>query len=227
MGLDQYLGRYRKANITKRGYTYDEYQALRNNSKYSIFTKIPSCLEDIATEIIVTEKYYDMDKISKDYANGNEVHPCSWCGNKVGFSNYKLNISFELPSDNIEKNYTKDVLESVYVVEGSYEVAYWRKANQIREWFINHLDNFPYDANGEYFEVTKEILEELIDDCHAVICNHDLAEEILPTSSGFFFGSTEYDEWYFDQLERTIEQLQVVIKETDWDNEIVTYSESW
>jgi hypothetical protein len=32
-----------------------------------------------------------------------------------------------------------------------------------------------------------------------------LAEELLPSHSGFFFGSTEYDEWYFKDLTRTVE----------------------
>jgi hypothetical protein len=52
-------------------------------------------------------------------------------------------------------------------------------------------------------------------------------EDILPTSSGFFFGSTEYDEWYYQDLENTIEQCQKVIEETDWDTEVVVYTESW
>jgi hypothetical protein len=39
------------------------------------------------------------------------------------------------------------------------------------------------------------------------VLNSALAEELLPTASGFFFGSTEYNEWYIDDLKNTIEQL--------------------
>ena len=35
-----------------------------------------------------------------------------------------------------------------------------------------------------------------------------------PTHEGFFFGSTEYDEYYFADLESTIEQLEDVEPDT-------------
>lgn len=106
------------------------------------------------------------------------------------------------------------------------EVAYWRKANQIRQWFVNNCDYDP-EADCEYFRVTKEQLEQLVSDCKKVLENHECAEEIMPTSSGFFFGYTDYDEYYFYQLEYTIEQITRVIEETDWENEIVEYFEWW
>lgn len=34
-----------------------------------------------------------------------------------------------------------------------------------------------------------------------------MAKEILPTTSGFFFGSTEYDQYYISDLKRTVEIL--------------------
>lgn len=105
------------------------------------------------------------------------------------------------------------------------EVAYWRKANQIREWFNSHLENGV--ENCEYALVSKEDLEQLLEDCQKVLNNHDLAEEILPTSSGFFFGSTEYDEWYFKDLEDTIEQIEKILNETDFDEEQIYYYEWW
>jgi hypothetical protein len=36
----------------------------------------------------------------------------------------------------------------------------------------------------------------------------DLAKEMLPTASGFFFGSTDFDEWYYKGLEDTIEIIK-------------------
>ena len=36
--------------------------------------------------------------------------------------------------------------------------------------------------------------------CDKVLDDNSLAEELLPTRSGFFFGSTDYDEWYFEDI---------------------------
>lgn len=105
------------------------------------------------------------------------------------------------------------------------EVAYWRKANQIREWFNSHLE---YGVeNCEHTLVDKEDLEQLLEDCKKVLEDHTLAEELLPTSSGFFFGSTDYDEWYFEELEETIKMLERILKETDFENENIYYYEWW
>ena len=127
----------------------------------------------------------------------------------------------------IYKDYLLEKKESAYIVEGEYEVAYWRKANQIREWFVKHIKEFNYKDNGKFYTVSKELLEKLIDDCKYVLNHHNQAEIVLPTSSGFFFGDTDYDEYYYDVLESIIKQCQEVIDETDWDNEVVVYTESW
>lgn len=103
------------------------------------------------------------------------------------------------------------------------EVAYWIKANQIRGWFNEKVGV----ENVTRTAVTKELLEELVADCKKVLLNHELAKMVLPTSSGFFFGSTAYDEMYYDDLENTIEQLNRVIEETDWETEEVAYYEWW
>lgn len=68
--------------------------------------------------------------------------------------------------------------------------------------------------DGKY--VQKEIL-------HRVIKDSSLAEELLPTTSGFFFGSTEYDEFYLADIDLTIEQLKKVIKDSEQAPEGVYY----
>lgn len=107
------------------------------------------------------------------------------------------------------------------------EVAYWRKANQVREWFVNNIEAMTYDSNCEAFPVTKELLEQLVLDCKKVLNNKCQATELLPTSSGFFFGGTEYNEYYFDGLKQTVTMVQKVINETDWETEEVAYYEWW
>jgi len=52
-------------------------------------------------------------------------------------------------------------------------------------------------------------------------------EEILPTASGFFFGGTEFNEWYFQDIEETIEIISKVLKETDFKTQTIFYRSSW
>ena len=105
------------------------------------------------------------------------------------------------------------------------EVGYWRKANQIREWFATHLEGGV--ENCEYSKVTEDDLLALRLDCMKAYTNHELAPEILPTSSGFFFGSTAYDDWYFEDLSETIDIINNVLDTTDWENEEIYYYEWW
>jgi hypothetical protein len=102
------------------------------------------------------------------------------------------------------------------------ELGYWRKANQIHRWFVENVQD-GVDNCGEYF-VSKTDLQSLLDVCLAVKLDHSQAEELLPAASGFFFGNTDYDEWYYNDIDHTI----VILKEalTD-DNASYYYSSSW
>ena len=98
-------------------------------------------------------------------------------------------------------------------------VVYWRKANAIHKWFV---DLSGEEDNCQRIYVSGKNLKELVDLCKKVLRKHKLASELLPTQSGFFFGSTEYDEYYFDDLKSTVEKL----KDIDEDGEYV-YQASW
>ena len=112
------------------------------------------------------------------------------------------------------------------------DVAYWRKANEIHRWFLDYC-NLDGDFNCEYAEIGKDGLEELVETCKLVLGRKGkvdakrVAEQNLPTQSGFFFGSVDYDDWYYEDLESTIEQVEKILETTDWDNEIVVYSCWW
>ncbi len=102
------------------------------------------------------------------------------------------------------------------------EVGYWRKANQIHRWFVENVQRGE-DNCGEYY-VSKDDLETLLDLCEKVKADHSLADELLPSVSGFFFGGTEYDEWYFNDIDNTIEILKEALDDMRGD---YYYSSSW
>ena len=109
-----------------------------------------------------------------------------------------------------------------YVIE---QVGYWRKANAIHMWFVNNIQSRKDDC-GEYY-VSFEKLQELRDTCQAVIDNPDLAEEKLPTASGFFFGGTGYGDCYFEDIAETIKILDEALKADNEDHSTYYYRSSW
>lgn len=40
-----------------------------------------------------------------------------------------------------------------------------------------------------------------------------VAEEVLPTSRGFFFGNTDYDQWYVEHLKHTKDELERILSD--------------
>jgi len=99
-----------------------------------------------------------------------------------------------------------------YIIE---EVGYWRKANHIHKWFVENIQGGEDNCQESYLEI--EQLKELRDICKAVVEKRDVvfSSENLPTSSGFFFGSTEYDEYYYSDCEDTIKIIDGLIKEEE------------
>jgi hypothetical protein len=106
-----------------------------------------------------------------------------------------------------------------YIIE---EAGYWRKQNQIHRWFVENIQNGTDDC-GEYY-VSKADLETLLELCEKVKADNTLADELLPGASGFFFGGTEYDEWYFNGIDNTIEILKEALED---ENGEYLYSSSW
>lgn len=103
-------------------------------------------------------------------------------------------------------------------------VGYWRKANAIHNWFVENVQGGKDECQRSY--VTKEQLLDLKATCQSVLDNHELAGELLPPTSGFFFGTTDLDEWYFDSLRETIEIVDRALEDIKDGSEIY-YQSSW
>lgn len=133
-----------------------------------------------------------------------------YVGNTLTKDNNNKSITLgdqEYPTENLE-----------YLL---YEVGYWRKANQIHKWFVDNVQKGNDDCK-EYY-VSEEKIKELHDLCTEIINDPQKAEELLPSHSGFFFGSYEYDEYYIKDIKHTIEILEPLLNS----NDAIYYSSSW
>lgn len=113
------------------------------------------------------------------------------------------------------------------VEQVTFEAMYWRKANAIHNWFVRE-EQEGVDNCAEY-NVSTEALEELRNICNKVLVDPDKANELLPTKSGFFFGNTDVDEWYLEQLKYTVDRLDVLLELPEVKNHKINfyYSSSW
>lgn len=103
------------------------------------------------------------------------------------------------------------------------ELAYWRKFNALHAWFVHNVQD-DVDNCGDYV-VSQTKLSELVEVLKKLQQTKDTS--LLPTQSGFFFGSTEYDEWYWDRVNSTIDILSEILTTFDFENEELLYTSSW
>jgi hypothetical protein len=143
---------------------------------------------------------------------------------------YESNYGFQI-AENGENETFKTILQTVggYVspesplVEISLTIGYWRKVNAIHNWFVNELADGKDEC--QRIDVNRSELQQLSEICKAVLADHSSAEELLPTGSGFFFGGTEYDEWYFEGLKDTVAQIKEALAlDSNWG---FYYQASW
>jgi hypothetical protein len=126
-------------------------------------------------------------------------------------------------ADNIKRNFP-DLPEHMRVKEVTVEAMYWRKANAIHKWFVDKVQGG--EDNCQEFEVSLAQLEELLEVIEQVLENPDRAGELLPPQAGFFFGGTDMDQWYWDDLKSTQSRLQELFTR-DWKSWDFYYRASW
>lgn len=142
-------------------------------------------------------------------------------------------------------------LESVFDIDGNqtdlYEVllvqnaqASYRKANQIQNYFETR---FAYTNDGKYNCITTKIDDLTLSDIVNRITEIEhssnqqvTAENKFPTTSGFFYGDTEYDDYYFEtntqfkndllMLQTSRNKINKVLANTDY-QAIIDYSSWW
>jgi hypothetical protein len=103
------------------------------------------------------------------------------------------------------------------------DAGYWRKANAIHNWFVQNVQDGEDDCKDYY--VSEDQMKDLLGLVKKVLKNHKLAEKLLPPASGFFFGDTNIDEWYFKDLEETQKILEEAL--ADKGDAEYYYRSSW
>jgi geranylgeranyl pyrophosphate synthase len=173
---------------------------------------------------------------------------------KTRVKNYSFMKEEEKHTLTVKKGGKETPIQSDRVSEVVEEVGYWRKANHIHNWFVENVQNGEDDCK-EYW-VSEEDLQNLLDLCKKVlevvevekittkvntivdgevkevdeeerrITNPEEVANILETKAGFFFGGTEYDEWYLQDTEYTVGVLTNLLAEDNKGADFY-YQSSW
>ncbi len=218
--------------------------------------RMPRYKSATASDVSVIENYLDWQKEKKEGSEYANCTLKEWCGidiNKMPdidvVEYYMQFCNFKYYAWDSEHDYGHNSIME--------EVGYWRKENMIHQWFVDHVQNGIDDCcyhNECTKEILEELLDTcekvkqiavlkpgkvvngqtLIngkwENCYEdgeVIVNADEVAALLPTQGGFFFGATEYDNWYMRGIEYTIDILTRVLETTDFEKEMVYYVSSW
>lgn len=120
----------------------------------------------------------------------------------------------------------------MYIEMDGETIAYWRKSNQIHGWFARR---FPDLENCKEVPITKEDLLRLTSDIS--VCVNEIIDighaggackAHLPTTKGFFFGLTDYEEWYVEDLFESLQKVTYcAYKMAKYPDSKFTYTAWW
>ena len=160
---------------------------------------------------------------------------------------------FDSERETIEVKKDGKIIDTSNLRQFEFEVGYWRKANAIHKWFVDNVQ-YGNDDCEEYYVLREQIQElkdtcikvleasVLIQDGtitehtlkdggliaeevpNMVIKDDSVAMELLPSEGGFFFGSTEYNQYYIQDLKHTIEICDKALADNEGD---IYYHSSW
>ena len=112
--------------------------------------------------------------------------------------------------------------------ETRYQIGYFRKFNALHSYIVKTFANGVDECQDiilykEDVEQIKKVLDEVLN-AHQQV---EKAKELLPTQSGFFFGGTDYDEFYFDDVKDAAGLMQNLLDNFDFENYQLIYQASW
>ena len=99
----------------------------------------------------------------------------------------------------------------------TFPIITWRKANAIHKFFVDNCQEGNDNCQRHY--VSTGDLKMLLDRINTIleiktpVAKRTKAIELLPTDvEGCFFGSEDYNDWYYEDLERTKDILEKVFE---------------
>lgn len=105
------------------------------------------------------------------------------------------------------------------------ELYYWRKCNWLHKYFCDHGIE---KENEILYIIPKEEIINLMYKISLVLKAKDKvrsAKKNLPTHSGFFYGGTDYDDWYFNSLLCVLNEMSELLLDHNYDKYV--YYASW
>lgn len=202
-------------------------------------------------ELLALDNYFSYITRPNEYRDST---PESWCG--LDMKDVNLDLTENYITEYVHRYSTWDT-EKKYGYKTIFEqIGYWRKANHIHKWFVDNIQDGvdecdTYEVTKEQLEDLLSVCKKVLDNSKLVkgkivngqkyengkmvniyqdgeyIEDSSVAKELLPTTSGFFFGGTDYDEWYYRDIENTVNIIENVLRTTDFEHEIVMYCSSW
>ena len=116
-------------------------------------------------------------------------------------------------------------LDMHIVDEMGEEVAYWRKFNALHKWFVTHLQAGVDDCQRSR-KITLDDAEALLYILKEISKNPVVAEGLMPTVTGFFFGATNYDEYFMEDVKHSIPVIEDLIDKIKYGDSLY-YQSSW
>lgn len=219
MGLDLYIHRVkktRKNTVAIENSDWDKVEKSQEEQDKAKFKKVYH-------KAFITLLGTDSDAYAAEYTKQIKKL-CNLC-NYPQFDLKELGVEYDyktgkfsytpVPAKKFEDCFG-EILKHYY---GNY-VGYFRKVNSVYAYFQHKLTD-------ERAWITKEDCEDIVDRCNKVLKDHSLAESLFPTQSGFFFGSTDYDKWYFNDLKDVRKQFKGFIKYFKKPDDLMFIVMSW
>ena len=220
MGLDIFAHRVKRNQLVSSNIN-DVYERIKSDAQKKFKNKCNKLLVEL-------NKAYNESEIANS--------PLIYC---LAFENFKDKLKKDIRYKTYDftfpfkekKVYSYNEVEDLVMNEIKYYYkihdAYFRKVNFIYAFFQDFLVD-------ECCLVSKSAIVELMDYCKDVLERHKTdadggvayAEANLPTQAGFFFGSTDYDEWYFNDVKDCWVQMGKLLHSLKEDD-MVLWCFSW
>lgn len=234
MGLDMYMDVVRQQDNQKYNIVVE-----RDNVEWNdkFFLQSPSGERHLVQA--------EINKNANFLDDSSTIREWNWIFIEPDYEHYKKNAYDVVGEDNIVDNFYNNEF-------------YWRKFNALHYWMVNNYDGDEDDCEAhrlsvekflEVYDILKKIVEifppeeewEEIEEKFGnsdetyiykePIITDELREKLdalLPPQSGFFFGSTHYDDWYFGHVKRTIKKFEPIVEEIKKGNIVeFIYRASW